>query len=98
MATKERPGAVCLKCERPKPFTLATAQCADRRGDGQRCGGLISAAIAPGDWAECPTCSATRTVNEVPCAGCREEGWIYVRDKQWLKDQLQRERESRGAK
>lgn len=88
-----KPGAVCLSCERPAPFTLANAACAERRGDGKRCGGLISAALAPGDWAECPTCSAVGSVNGAPCAACRAGGWIYVRDKQWLQDELQKRRD-----
>ena len=94
MAMKQRPGAVCLSCERPHPFTFVNAKCSLRRGDGQRCGGVISSAIAPADWAECPTCSATESVNPVPCSACRGEGWIYVRDKPWLKEEL-RERGGR---
>ena len=90
METKDKPGAVCLACERPQRFTRINAKCAALLGSGQRCGGLISSAVAPGDWAECPACLATGSVNDAPCGTCHEEGWIYVRDKRWLKDRLQR--------
>jgi hypothetical protein len=44
-----------------------------------RCEGRFRGAAAPEDWAECPACRGTGSLDGHPCPRCRGDGWLYRR-------------------
>jgi hypothetical protein len=84
---QRQPCTCCTRCGRVGyDIALSNQPCRrvlDRKGT--KCKGAISSAINIGDWEECLTCRGSGASNATTCEPCSGAGWIFVRDRPWLK-------------
>jgi hypothetical protein len=95
-AKKPKPVTFCNACGVVGYVATSVQRCGltfQSVGGSRRCKGGIITAIQITDWEECPSCFALET--EQPCAECRGAGWIPVRDKAWLRKEIQERRAKR---
>lgn len=97
MAKQPRPTTVCTDCGRAGySIQLANRPCGYTRADGRRCRGVNGSANQETDWLECPYCDGEGG-EDIRCHPCDGAGWMFVRDKPWLKKEIEAERKKRKS-
>lgn len=96
MGKQKQPVAVCTNCgDVVYKANGIHNDCGRTLADGKRCKGTIQSALQETDWLECPYCDGTGSTG-AKCEPCGGVGWQFVRDKPWLKKEIEEERQKRG--
>jgi DnaJ-class molecular chaperone len=89
---RPKPVAVCTRCGAVSyNATLINGPCG--RGG---CKGTRGSAGQDTDWEECPSCSGSGEQGSAKCPECDGVGWIFVRDKGWLRAEIKAKRAKKG--
>jgi len=79
MNKKFPPVSRCTACGTTSDFIGSPNTKCHQVFGNRKCKGSMRSSMAPGDWEECPSCSATGRTENKRCEQCNGDGHLYVR-------------------